>query len=260
MAESPDLGVRTEKQAAQDEWYSFPYHHLASWETGTSMEYLSYIEYAVEFVLERGGDGPVLDAGCGDGRLTRGLATRGVQIVGTDYSDRALAFARAFEPEVEFVAADLASLPFKDGGFTCIVMLDVLEHIRPELRDRVVSELARCLHPAGTFLLTVPTTNMQVGNTHYEHFTERSLKEALSSRFVLVECRGHLRAGVAGKLLNARLIVAECLSPVRRWLPVLFKWWVGSCRRSLRNQTGHTPCDRSNRLIAVFRRKEASDE
>lgn len=43
----------------------------------------------------------VLDAGCGEGYLTRALAARGAQVTGIDLSPRLIALARERDPEGE---------------------------------------------------------------------------------------------------------------------------------------------------------------
>lgn len=74
--------------------------------------------------------GTVLDVGCGDGLLMRMLRGKGIQDVsGVDISDVAAAQCRADGFSV--AVADIASepLPFADGSFSCVVILDVLEHV-----------------------------------------------------------------------------------------------------------------------------------
>jgi SAM-dependent methyltransferase len=58
------------------------------------------------------GYGPrsVLDAGCGTGRVGRELARRGVEVVGVDASESMIATARASDPEIEWVVADMGAL------------------------------------------------------------------------------------------------------------------------------------------------------
>jgi len=53
---------------------------------------------------------PVLDAGCGTGRLAIELARRGLDVVGVDLDEDLLAVARQKEPELAWVTADLATM------------------------------------------------------------------------------------------------------------------------------------------------------
>lgn len=45
----------------------------------------------------------VLDAGCGDGRLCYELRKENVQVMGVDMSERAISFAKAFNPDINFL-------------------------------------------------------------------------------------------------------------------------------------------------------------
>lgn len=66
---------------------------------------------------------PVVDAGCGTGRMTRLLASLGVAISGIDLSAGMIAVARLTSPELNFEVAGLSELPYADrqlgGVFAC---------------------------------------------------------------------------------------------------------------------------------------------
>ena len=51
-------------------------------------------------------------------------------------------------------SASLTDLPFRDGSFESCVCTEVLEHIPDD--DAAVGELARCLRPGGTLVVSVP--------------------------------------------------------------------------------------------------------
>jgi trans-aconitate 2-methyltransferase len=99
------------------------------------------------------GDEYVLDAGCGSGKLTRLLVQnlpRG-RVVGLDLSRNMVMHARQnlrpdFGDRVKFVAADLASLPFRDcfdGIFSTAAFHWVLDH------DALFRNLFESLRPGG---------------------------------------------------------------------------------------------------------------
>ncbi len=105
----------------------------------------------------------VVDLGCGDGRTLAKLAAsvaRGrAPWAGVDVNPAALAGAAARGlPGIGFVMADIAELPFADGGFDYGVMHAVLTTLAtPAERRAVLAEAARVLRRglyASDFLLT----------------------------------------------------------------------------------------------------------
>ena len=66
--------------------------------------------------------GPVLDIGCGPGRMLRALAFRGIAAVGIDISERAVAIAQS--GGVDAVNADVLHLPPDTGGWRTALLLD----------------------------------------------------------------------------------------------------------------------------------------
>ena len=77
----------------------------------------------------------VLDAGCGEGYLTREVARRGArQVTGADKSAALIAAAQAVsagQPAVRFREADVAALPFGDASFD----LAIVNHVLNDLSD-----------------------------------------------------------------------------------------------------------------------------
>ncbi|OLF08787.1 ubiquinone biosynthesis protein [Actinophytocola xinjiangensis] len=106
--------------------------------------------------LRRLADLPVgtslLDAPCGGGVALRGLRPgQGLRYVGADLSQAMLRRTRRRAQRAglpaDVVAADLARLPFADGGFDVCVTFNGL-HCVPDPAG-AVGELARCLAPGG---------------------------------------------------------------------------------------------------------------
>ncbi len=71
------------------------------------------IEAFVTHVTE-GSARSVVDAGCGSGRMTRLLASLGVDVSGIDVSGGMIDVARRSNPELSFEVGELAELPFAD--------------------------------------------------------------------------------------------------------------------------------------------------
>lgn len=110
-------------------------------------------EQVRRFVLPSG-DERALDVGTGAGALALALAPLVREVVGVDRVPELLERAReraAGLPNVEFVEADAARLPFPDGAFDLTGTLRTLHHVpRPEL---VLAELVRVTRPGGRVLV-----------------------------------------------------------------------------------------------------------
>ena len=91
------------------------------------------------------GCGRALDAGCGQGFLTRELAPRCSEVVALDLDRATLARARALtdpDPRVTFVEGDVMTQPFEPGSFDLVATVAMLHHLPLEpalarLRDLV---------------------------------------------------------------------------------------------------------------------------
>ena len=93
--------------------------------------------------------GPVLELGCGTGRVSRPLVKAGVDLIGVDRSPAMLRRARGFSR----VRADIRALPFQNGAFpTVIAPYGVLQSLTREsdLADALAT-IARVTASGGTF-------------------------------------------------------------------------------------------------------------
>jgi SAM-dependent methyltransferase len=88
--------------------------------------------------------GPVLDVGCGEGRLAAAIR-EGVTWIGVDSSPAQLA-TNPYRPAVR---ADMQALPFRDGAFAEVAHLWCLYHLDdPSI---AISEAKRVLRPGGRY-------------------------------------------------------------------------------------------------------------
>jgi SAM-dependent methyltransferase len=101
--------------------------------------------------------GPVLDLGCGYGTLTESLAEAGLQCVGVDIDEDALAIARRRSPGCRFERADAADLPFGHSTFATVVLRDSLHHLLNEGEwPAIASEIRRVLAHDGRIVILDP--------------------------------------------------------------------------------------------------------
>jgi len=98
----------------------------------------------------------VLDAGCGAGYGTAELARAAVRVVGADLSAEAVEYAQRHyaAPNLSFVQADCARLPFRDASFDLAVSFELIEHL-DDWRS-FLHELRRVLTPAGQCVISTP--------------------------------------------------------------------------------------------------------
>jgi ubiquinone/menaquinone biosynthesis C-methylase UbiE len=104
--------------------------------------------------LARTADAPVLELGCGTGRLSLPLARAGVTLVGIDRSAAMLARARRRAPRrLTLIRGDIRHLPFRDRRFAMVLApYGVLQSL---IRDADVTaaleSVARVLKRGGVF-------------------------------------------------------------------------------------------------------------
>jgi SAM-dependent methyltransferase len=107
----------------------------------------------------------ILDVGCGRGELVLHCAMRGAQALGIDYASSALEFAQEItrkldnkiKEKVGFIKSDARFLPFQDGIFDVVFMIDVVEHLTPDELDQSLQEIRRVLKDDGRFIIhTMP--------------------------------------------------------------------------------------------------------
>jgi SAM-dependent methyltransferase len=83
---------------------------------------------------------PVLDLGCGAGKLALYAGSEGARAAGVDVAPFFLPRAAR---EVDLVLGDLRRVPFRKGAYPCAYSLDVLEHLDEEGVREVLVEARR---------------------------------------------------------------------------------------------------------------------
>ncbi|MEU8068592.1 class I SAM-dependent methyltransferase [Micromonospora sp. NPDC049151] len=98
---------------------------------------------------------PVLEVGCGTGRVTAHLHRLGLDIGGVDLSPGMLAVARRAYPDLRFELDSLTELTAPDGSLAGLVSWYSVIHLPPELLPEVFAGFHRVLAPGGHLLLAV---------------------------------------------------------------------------------------------------------
>ncbi len=99
----------------------------------------------------------VLDAGCGEGYLSRILADKGAKVVAVDYSRKMLEIARERTPSdyaIEYYYGNCENLDFlEDESFDIIVSNMVLQDLFDY--EKAVTEMYRLLFKKGVFIFSI---------------------------------------------------------------------------------------------------------
>lgn len=118
-----------------------------------------------------GAASPVLEIGCGSGRVTAALAEAFDRVVGVDVSAHQLAKARELCPatNVEFLEGDGVTLPGADGVYGLVFSTQVIQHISRPAVPAVFREIARVMAPTGRAVLHIPAPTLQAAIDSWTH-------------------------------------------------------------------------------------------
>ena len=108
-------------------------------------------------------ESPVLDLGCGDGRIGARLLASGngetpLRLIGVDIDRGSVRLAAQRAAHAGVVVADARAMPFCSGVFASAISICVLEHI-PRV-ERVLAEVHRLLRPGGLLAFSIPTPRL----------------------------------------------------------------------------------------------------
>ena len=187
------------QQVFQENKYDYPYHYIPKWDgykfsqtknISWGYQYLSYLNFVTEKVGQIGFKS-LLDVGCGDGRFLYELCQKSTayQLVGLDYSQRAIDFANIImaDTQVECVCGDIRDGNIFDKKFSIITLIETLEHIKLDEIKEFLRGIYNYLAEGGSLIITVPSKNMNLKKTHYQHFDLQSLKNTLSPMFTVTD-------------------------------------------------------------------------
>ena len=136
-------------------FFDAAYQGTAPWDAGRAQPAL------VELFAAYPPASPVLDVGCGTGDLAIHLARAGLQVLGIDFSERAIAQARTRAEGVapgaagclDFLVADALRPSLLRRQFGAVVDSGFLHVLEPGDQDRFLDDLASALLPGGRYYL-----------------------------------------------------------------------------------------------------------
>ena len=192
QAERPERGggpprLREEGWKGWDEYAAF-----YDWENAQTLD-----RRDVRFwqSMARRAKGPVLELGCGTGRIAIPVARTGVHVVGVDRSEEMLGRARRrskrtrLSGRISWVRADIRSLPFQEPAPFDLVMAPygILQSlVRESDLKAALGSVARVLAPGGVFGLDL-VPDLPVWKEYRNHVRFRGSRRGGKSRVTLVE-------------------------------------------------------------------------
>jgi SAM-dependent methyltransferase len=122
-------------------------------ERGTDPVYCACIRQAVADLHPAGA---VLDCGCGTG-LALPYLQGADSVYALDLSEEMLGrLQRKFRSrKLHTARGDVRQLPYPDGMFDCVLVANVLQHLRPSEQPRAAAEIMRTLRPGGRYVVSV---------------------------------------------------------------------------------------------------------
>jgi SAM-dependent methyltransferase len=133
------------RRSSAEHWESQA-RNWAAWTRGTQPD--AYPLYAPRFLaFLPPPHGPVLEVGCGEGRVCRHLRAAGYDPIGIDAAPTLVDLAREADPSGTYLVADAAALPFDDRRFRLVVAYNSLMDV--DDMPAAIREIARVLEPGG---------------------------------------------------------------------------------------------------------------
>jgi len=103
-------------------------------------------------------DGPILEAGCGTGRVVCALQARGFIVEGIDYAAETIARVQELDPSLNVRVGDIFAIDRPDCYYAAYISLGVLEH-HIQGPQAALAEAWRVLRIGGIALIMLPYLN-----------------------------------------------------------------------------------------------------
>ncbi len=127
----------------------------------------------------------VLDLGCGWGRISKMLIKFCSEVYGVDIADWPIEETKRVVPTGNFQTYDGEHLPFKDKFFGGFITWTVLQHIHPDLIEKICIELDR-VSDIGTSAILYENTTSWAVDSDYTWFRSADEYQLFFPNFELI--------------------------------------------------------------------------
>ena len=116
--------------------------------------------YAERIMATSRPDGPVLEAGCGAGRVLRHYHDQGSDIIGLDFIASVLAAIHREDAAIPLAAGDITSLPFPDQTFSAVLAFGLYHGLENGL-EGAMADTRRVMKKDGLLCASMRLDNFQ---------------------------------------------------------------------------------------------------
>ena len=135
----------------------------------------------------------ILDIGCGTGFIANSIAKKGYDVTAIDIEPEGIKLAKkgtGKKRKVTFLVGDFFEFDFKKESFDCVLLTDVLEHIKED--DKLLRGIQKVLKKKGVLIILVPAIQFFFGYHdreigHQRRYSKKNLKKQLNSAGFSIE-------------------------------------------------------------------------
>lgn len=175
------------------------------------------LKYALQTVTAK--DGPILEAGCGAGRILRYYHERSYDITGFDFIEVAIDKLREVDSTLQVEVGDITALRFADGAYRYLLAFGLYHNLERGLEEAVV-ESWRVLCGGGRICASFRADNLQTRLTDWLA-DRKARKSGKSVGRAFHKCNLTRKEFTA--LFEKAGFVVESVAPVEN-MPILYKF------------------------------------
>jgi SAM-dependent methyltransferase len=141
---------------------------------------------------------PILDLGCGAGRVTRFMVQTYPEVIGVDVSAAQIELAREAVAgglaSCTFHVSDGATIPIPSASVGSVFSMNVFQHLEQRTAESLVNEVGRVLAPRGTAMVHIPVPGSNLTTTYARVLLQRAIDPARAAMHRIAHKFGGLPA------------------------------------------------------------------